>query len=151
MKKTKKKIETKKLETKFDIKPITIAFGIFIILLAIIYFSGIVLGINEFGKGIRGQIMMQNFLFPTILITTISTLLLLYLMTNYVSVYLKTKSEFSIGLLAFSIALLVQALTANPLTQLFFGFRGPMIGILDLIPSLFTLVAVIVLVYLSSK
>ena len=148
MKKTKNKKNAQK--TKFDIKPLAISIGIFFIILAIIYFFGLTLGMNELGRGIRGQILLQNFLIPTMLITSISTLLLIYLITNYVSVFLKTKSEFSIGLLLFSIALLVQALTTNPLVKLLFEFKGPM-GLFDLIPSIFTLIAVIALVYLSLK
>jgi hypothetical protein len=149
MKKTKIKKNTLK-KVGLGLTPSVISVGIFIIILAIIYVFGITLGMNEFGRGFRGQLLIQNFLIPTMIITSISTMLLIYLINNYVAVYLKTKSEFSIGLLIFSIALLVQALTTNPLIKLLFEFKGPM-GFFDLIPSVFTLIAVIVLVYLSKK
>ena len=148
MKKAKKQKNSPKLSC--NLKPTIISIGIFVSLLTIIYLFGLTLGMNEFGRGLRGQLLLQNFLIPTILITSISTLLLIYLINNYVAVYLKTKSEFSIGLLIFSIALLVQALTTNPLIKILFAFKGPM-GVFDLIPNIFTLIAVLVLVYLSNK
>jgi hypothetical protein len=65
--------------------------------------------------------------------------------------YLKTKSEFVIGLMIFSMVLLLNALTSNPLVHQIFGFYAFGLGPFAMLPDLFTLSALIVLLYLTFR
>jgi hypothetical protein len=69
----------------------------------------------------------------------------------YISIYRKTRSEFTIGLIVFSIAFLMYALTSNPFMIMAFGFRPVGLGPFALLPDVFALGALAVLVYLSLK
>lgn len=102
-------------------------------------------------RGPQMFLIMEDFLQLKILIASLSTVILAYLLYNYISVYNKIKSEFSLGLIVVVIALLAHALTDNPLLPLQFGLRGAGLGPFNLIPSVFTFVAAIVLLYLSRK
>jgi hypothetical protein len=70
---------------------------------------------------------------------------------TYVSIYRKTRSEFTIGLIIFSMVLLLNALTSNPLVIWAFGFRPFGLGPFAMLPDLFTFVALAVLLYLTTK
>jgi len=84
-------------------------------------------------------------------ITTINLTISIVLMAIYVRIYRKTQSEFTLGLLVAMLALLMYAVTSNPLTQWIFGFRGFGLGPFSLIPDLFATIALAVLLYLSLK
>ena len=84
-------------------------------------------------------------------VSTINVTLLLLLLITYVDMYVKTKSEFLIGLMIFSMVLLLNALTSNPLITQIFGFRAFGLGPFALLPDLFTFVALVVLLYLTFK
>jgi len=92
----------------------------------------------------------QFILFKAIL-STINSVLLVYLIYNYVSFYNEIKSQFSLGLIVMSLALFAFSVSDNPLFTLFFGLKGPGAGVFTIIPSIFTLIAVVVLIYLSRK
>jgi len=84
-------------------------------------------------------------------ISTINVTLLIFLLFTYISIYIKTRSEFTIGLVIFSMIFLLNALASNPLMIWTFGFRPFGLGPFALLPDLFTLGALVVLLYLSAK
>jgi hypothetical protein len=84
-------------------------------------------------------------------VSTINVTLLVFLLLTYVNIYRKTRSEFTIGLVIFSMVFLLNALASNPLVMWAFGFRAFGLGPFALLPDLFTLVALSVLLYLSVK
>lgn len=84
-------------------------------------------------------------------VSTVNLTLLVFLLIVYVDLYRKTQSEFTIGLIVFSLVLLFYALTANPLMQWIFGFYGSGLGPFAMIPDLFTCAALAVLSYLTLK
>ena len=98
---------------------------------------------------IRGDVE----LFYTIktVISSINVALLVFLLITYVDIFRKTKSEFTIGLLIFSMVLLLYALFSNPILQWIFGFRAYGLGPFAMLPDLFTFVALAVLLYLTIK
>ena len=69
----------------------------------------------------------------------------------YIDIYRKTQSEFTVGLMIFSIVLLLNALASNPLVTWAFGYRAFGLGPFAMLPDLFTFGALIVLLYLSVK
>lgn len=86
-----------------------------------------------------------------LIITTINAVLLVYLLHTYVSVYLHIRSQFSLGLIALASALLAHTLTTNPLVGFLFDFHSTGGGPFVVIPSIFTLIASLVLVHLSQQ
>jgi len=98
---------------------------------------------------IRGDIE----LFYTIktVVSTINVTLSVFLLVTYVTIYRKTRSEFTIGLIIFSMVFLMNALVSNPFMMWAFGFRAFGLGPFAMLPDLFTLAALSVLLYLSVK
>ena len=84
-------------------------------------------------------------------ISSINVMLLIFLLIGYVGIYRKTKSEFTIGLLIFSITLLMYALSSNPLIHWIFGFRAFGLGPFAMLPDLFACVALFILLYFTIK
>ena len=84
-------------------------------------------------------------------VSTINVTLLVFLFLTYISIYWKTRSEFTIGLIIFSMVLLLNALVSNPIVMWIFGFRPFGLGPFALLPDLFTFAALVVLLYLSIK
>jgi hypothetical protein len=84
-------------------------------------------------------------------VSTINVTLAIILLAMYVGIYRKTRSEFTIGLIIFSMVFLLNALTSNPLVIRAFGFWPLGLGPFALLPGLFTLGALTVLLYLSAK
>jgi len=101
------------------------------------------------GDRIRGDIE----LFYTIktVVSTVNVTLLIFLLITYMEIYMKTKSEFTIGLMIFSMVMLLYALTTNPLVHWIFGFRAEGLGPFAMLPDVFTCVALAVLLYLTFK
>jgi hypothetical protein len=83
--------------------------------------------------------------------STVNVTLSIILLLTYVSIYRKTRSEFTIGLIIFSAVFLLNALASNPLVIWIFGFRPFGLGPFALLPDLFTCGALIILLYLSLK
>jgi hypothetical protein len=83
------------------------------------------------------------------IVSFVNITLLVALLFIYANVYSKVRSRFTIGLVMITIALLLYALTSNPLLQILFGFRAEGLGPFALIPDLFATVASVVLLYLS--
>jgi hypothetical protein len=84
-------------------------------------------------------------------VSTVNVTLSIILLITYVSIYMKTKSEFTIGLTIFSAVLLLHALASNPLLRWSFGYLPIGLGPFALLPDLFTFGALVVLLYLSIK
>ncbi|MGD0330458.1 MAG: hypothetical protein ABSB40_08445 [Nitrososphaeria archaeon] len=87
----------------------------------------------------------------TTVISTINFALLLILLITYFDMYLKTKSEFLIGLMIFALVMLLNALTSNQFITQIFGFRAFGLGPFALLPDLFTFIALVILLYLTFK
>ena len=84
-------------------------------------------------------------------ISTVNSVLLLGLLSIYVDIYMKTESEFTLGLIIFCVALLLYAVTSNPWVHQLLGYRGSGLGPFAMLPDTFTLVASVVLLYISQK
>jgi len=84
-------------------------------------------------------------------ISSINLTLLVFLLVTYVDIYKKTKSEFTIGLMIFAMVLLLYALSSNPLVHQIFGFRALGLGPFAMLPDLFTLAALVTLLYLTYR
>ena len=84
-------------------------------------------------------------------LSTVNIALLIFLLTMYIDIYKKTRSQFTIGLIIFSLVFLLNALTANPLFIWVFGFQAFGLGPFALLPDLFEFIALTVLLYLSAK
>jgi hypothetical protein len=84
-------------------------------------------------------------------ISTVNITLSFILVLIYISIYVKTRSQFTIGLIVFLIAFFLDAIASSPFVTRVFGFRAVGLGPFALLPSLFTLGALAVLLYLSVK
>ena len=84
-------------------------------------------------------------------ISTVNIILLIFLLVTYMDIYKKTKSDFTVGLIIFSVILLFYALSSNPFIHWIFGFRAFGLGPFAMLPDLFTCIALAVLVYLTFK
>ena len=84
-------------------------------------------------------------------LSTINIVLIAVLIGSYVSIYLKTKSQFTIGLMLFAVFLLIKDVTWSPFVigALGFGLFG--LGPFAFLPDLFELAALLVLFYLNFK
>lgn len=85
------------------------------------------------------------------MLSTINATVLVVLLATYLDMYRKLRSEFTIGLIVFSLTLLLYALSSNPLLQWIFGFRAFGLGPFAMLPDLFTTLALVVLSYLTMK
>lgn len=85
------------------------------------------------------------------ILSTINATLLIFLLANYLDMYRKIQSEFTVGLILFSLILLFYALSSNPLLQSLFGFHAFGLGPFAMLPDLFTSLALVVLLYLTMK
>jgi hypothetical protein len=94
---------------------------------------------------------LEYFYFAFAVISTVNIVLLVILLVNYISIYNKTKSPFTIGLIIFGGAFLIKDITANPLVMGLFRFQPFGLGPFIFLPSVFELVALSVLLYLSIK
>jgi len=84
-------------------------------------------------------------------VSTINIVLLVSLLIIYADIYVKTRAEFTIGLMIFSAALLLYAIASNPMVVSIFGFRMFGLGPFALLPDLFTFAALMALLYLSVR
>jgi len=98
---------------------------------------------------IRGDI--ELFYTAKTVISSVNITLLVILLIAYISIYKKTHSEFTVGLIIFSLTLLFYAFTSNPITYWAFGFRAFGLGPFAMLPDLFTSMALAVLLYLTVK
>jgi hypothetical protein len=84
-------------------------------------------------------------------LSSINATLLVVLLATYFDIYIKLKSEFTFGLIVFSLILLLYALSSNPLFQWLFGYQAFGLGPFAMLPDMFTSLALVVLLYLTMK
>ena len=84
-------------------------------------------------------------------VSAVNVTLSIILLLMYVSIYRKTRSEFTIGLMIFSAVVLLQAFVSFPLLHQAFGFYPSGLGPFAMLPDLFTCAALGVLLYLTFK
>lgn len=101
------------------------------------------------GPGMRGD--LEVYYTAKILLSSVNAVLLLGLLFIYVDIFNQMRSEFTIGLIALNVALLLYAITSNPLIHRWLGFMGSGLGPFAMLPDLFTLIASAMLLYLSQK
>jgi len=80
----------------------------------------------------------------------VNSVLLLYLLLVYYGIYSNTKSQFSLGLMVMSVALITFTVSSSPLFHWMFN-RRLLFGVFNFIPDMFTTVAAVVLIYLSRQ
>ena len=90
------------------------------------------------------------YMFRTIL-STVNIVLIIMLIFNYVSIYQKTHSEFTFGLLLFAIMVVFKVITLYPIIIGLCGFGIYGLGPFAFLPDLFEMSALLVLFYLSVK
>jgi hypothetical protein len=96
----------------------------------------------------------QNMLLVNIkaLITFGNLILLFCLLFIYAKNYGQIKSQFAMGLIAFIVLLIMQALTSNPFFHYTCGYRRMYtLGLFGILPDLFEFVALSILLYISLK
>ena len=86
-----------------------------------------------------------------IVLSSANIILLTIVLVTYIGIYQKTKSQFSLGLVIFTIALLFYSITSNPIMQGFGGFRVSGLGPFTMLPDLFSCIASVILLYLSRQ
>ena len=86
-----------------------------------------------------------------IVLSSANIILLIIVLVIYMGIYNRTKSQFSLGLVIFTIALLFYSVTSNPITQGFGGFRVSGLGPFTMLPDLFSCIASAILLYLSRQ
>jgi hypothetical protein len=84
-------------------------------------------------------------------VSTINVTLAIILFALYAGIYRKTRSEFTVGLIVFSLVFLLNALASNPMVIWVFGFQPYGLGPFALLPGLFTFGALLVLLYLCLR
>jgi len=94
---------------------------------------------------------IELFYIARTVISAVNITLLVVLLVTYASIYIKTRSEFTIGLLIFALVFLMKDIAANPFVIRAFGFGLYGLGPFALLPDLFEFVALTVLLYLSIK
>lgn len=80
---------------------------------------------------------------------SVNSFLLITLSSIYWRVYSDTGLEFSLGLVIFSLALLMYSLVSNPLLVSVMGFHGTGLGPFAMLPDLFTCIASLTLLIIS--
>jgi hypothetical protein len=83
--------------------------------------------------------------------STVNIVLICVLIGSYISIYLKTRSEFTVGLLLFASFLLIKDVTWSPFVIGIAGFNLFGLGPFAFLPDLFEMAALLVLFYLSVK
>jgi hypothetical protein len=101
------------------------------------------------GGSIPGD--FEYFYIAFTIISTINIALLLVLVINYVNIYIKTRSQFTVGLIIFASAFLMKDLASSPFISGLFSFRAFGLGPFVFLPGLFECAALLVLLYLSIR
>ena len=91
-----------------------------------------------------------DFTFGTIL-SIINMALAAVLLTTYLGMYRKARTEFNLILIIVALTLLCFSIVANPLVSAVFGYEGSGLGPFFILPDIFALAALSALLYLSLK
>lgn len=104
------------------------------------------------GPGMHMFDGLETVLRVKVFISTLNVVLIGALLLNYVSIYRDIPNKFTLSLIIFSMALLLYAISSNPLIQVVLGFRGGVgLGPFTFLSDLFASVAIITLLYQSHK
>ncbi|MFW6109759.1 MAG: hypothetical protein ACOC6N_04845 [archaeon] len=100
---------------------------------------------------LSGQI--ATYMKGKILVSLVNTVLLVYLFANYLDMYRSTKSNFTLGLVFLSAALLSYSLFTNPVLLSVTSGSGRLqiVQYFNFLPDLLTTVASTILIYLSRQ
>ena len=93
---------------------------------------------------------LQAYFTVRTIVSMINTGLSAIMLVVYTDIYLKTRAQFTIGLVILSAVLLLYSITSNPLLHAL-SFRVYGFGLVEALPELFTTVAAVVLLYLSME
>lgn len=96
------------------------------------------------------QRLLATYFIGKTVTSLVNSVLLLYLLLVYFGIYRSTKSQFSLGLMVMSVALITFTVSSSPLIHWAFN-RRILFGVFNFIPDLFTTVAAVVLIYLSRQ
>ena len=107
--------------------------------------------LREWGTSPPPQGDIELFYTGKTVVSTVNVALVIILLLTYVEIYWKTRSEFTVGLIIFSIILLFYTVTSNPIMQWVFGFRAFGLGPFAMLPDLFACIALSILLYLSTR
>ena len=94
---------------------------------------------------------LEFFYAANTVVSTINVTLSIFLLITYIGIYRRTRSEFTIGLVIFSLVFLLNSIASNPFVISAFHFRPIGLGPFALLPDLFSFAALIVLLYLSLR
>ena len=94
---------------------------------------------------------LELYYYARTILSTVNVVLTVILIANFVSIYLKTKSQFSVGLALFASFFLIKDIAWSPFVIWFAGFNLFGLGPFAFIPDLFEMAALLVLFYLSVK
>lgn len=84
-------------------------------------------------------------------ISVVNVALVIILLINYIDIYRKTKSEFTIWLILFSLIMLIYTFASTPIVQMAFGFRAFGLGPFAMLPDLLACTALFIMLYLCLK
>jgi hypothetical protein len=84
-------------------------------------------------------------------VTTFNAVVLVALVATYAGIYRELPNRFTLGLVVVSVALLLYALSSNPLVWIVLGFRAGGLGPIPFLPDLFAAVAAVVLLAQSGE
>ena len=107
--------------------------------------------LSEWNIKPRHRIDIELFYTVKTVVSTVNMALVTILLFTYIEIYRKTRSEFTVRLIIFSLLLLLYTLTSNPIIHWIFGFRAFGLGPFAMLPDLFTCIALSILLYLSVK
>jgi hypothetical protein len=93
----------------------------------------------------------EFFYYAHAIFSTINISLLIILSIIFISIYKKTKSEFSFGLIVFGFAFLLKDLASSPFMAGIFSFYASGLGPFIVLPDVFELIALSVLLYMNLK
>lgn len=130
------------------VRTLAIAGFAVVVALAVTYMVSQVLLGPRLGNAPRLAFLLNVKLF----VSTFNVVVLVALVATYAAVYRSMPNQFTLSLILFSLALLLYALTSNPIVHVLLGFRGsPLLGPFTFIPDVFASVAIVVLLYQSYK
>jgi hypothetical protein len=107
---------------------------------------GLALGRRGFDRPVIGMLLRIK-----LFVSTYNSLLLLVLLSTYAGIYRRMPNPFTLSLLLFALALLLYALSSNPVVWVLLGFRQSSLGVFTFLPDVFAAIAVTVLTYQSEK
>jgi hypothetical protein len=96
---------------------------------------------------------LESYMMGKAIVGLLNTILLIYLAGVYLDLYRATRSQFTLGLLFLSGALLLYTLFTNPATLIFTSDTGSIrvLRFFNFVPDLFTTIASTILIYLSKQ